>query len=345
MAALLPNASLTLNQDGTILVDGQSASGIDNRGKIINNAISASKALRADEFTKQTRDEARALFRDHNIVHIYHNQIDLVGDKRESEERVFDAVESALNELFDMVKKLANANYTTIIVTSDHGFIYQNRALEESDYAVSEVAGENILYRDRRFVIGTGLQKDEGIRKFTTDQLGLQGDLEIAIPKSIQRLRLKGSGSRYVHGGATLQETVIPVVQIRKKRESDIDTVEIDILRSASATISTGQLTVSFYQDEPVTSKMQARKLLAAIYSQNGELISDQHQLIFDLTFENPRQREVQVRFILSRKADEINGQEVILKLEEPVEGTSYNKEYKTARYLLQRSFTSDFDF
>lgn len=45
------------------------------------------------------------------------------------------------------------------------------------------------------------------------------------IPKSINRLRLKGSGSRFVHGGATLQEVVIPVISINKKRQSDVGKV------------------------------------------------------------------------------------------------------------------------
>ena len=41
----------------------------------------------------------------------------------------------------------------------------------------------------------------------------------------------------------------------------------------------------------------------------------------------------MQVRFVLSRKADEANGQEVILRLEEKHAGTSHYKEYKSLRY------------
>ena len=37
--------------------------------------------------------------------------------------------------------------------------------------------------------------------------------------------------------------------------------------------------------------------------------------------------------------------EEVILKLEEAVPGTSYHQEYKSARYILRRAFTSDFEF
>lgn len=85
--------------------------------------------------------------------------------------------------------------------------------------------------------------------------------------------------------------------------------------------------------------------LRAGIYTEAGELISDSHELTFDLASDNPRDREIQVRFVLTHKADEVNGQEVILKLEEKHAGTSHYREYKSLRYQVRRSFTSDFDF
>ena len=148
-----------------------------------------------------------------------------------------------------------------------------------------------------------------------------------------------------MHGGASLQEVVIPVIKINKKRQSDVSAVEIDILRGASSVITSGQLAITLYQVGPVTDKIQPRMLRAGIYSEAGELISDSHDLVFDFSSENPRERELQLRFVLSRKADEANGQEVTLRLEEKHVGTSHYKEYKSLRYLMRRSFTSDFDF
>ena len=100
-----------------------------------------------------------------------------------------------------------------------------------------------------------------------------------------------------------------------------------------------------FYQTEPSTEKVQPRILRAGLYTQDGELISDSHDLVFDLVSDNPRERELQVRFVLTRKADEANGQEVMLRLDEKVPGTSHYKEYKSLTYVMRRSFTSDFDF
>jgi hypothetical protein len=121
--------------------------------------------------------------------------------------------------------------------------------------------------------------------------------------------------------------------------------VEVDILQGSQSTITSGQIAVVLYQSQPVTDKVQARTLQAGIYTQTGELISDLHDLTFDLTSENPRERELQVRFLLTSKADQANGQEVILQLKEMITGTSHYREYRSIRYWLRRSFTSDFDF
>lgn len=348
MGALLPNTTLEIanNETGTVLVNGQSSQGTANRIKILGQATNRSAtACKAEELMAMKGDDCRVLVRDHDVIYVYHNRIDATGDKRESEDRVFEAVEETLQELIRLIKKLTGANANNLLITSDHGFIYQNRPIEESDFSGIEAEGSQIYYRDRRFVLGKGLVRASGLHTFTSAQLGLAGEVEVQIPKSINRLRLKGSGSRFVHGGASLQEVVVPVLKINKKRQSDITAVEVEILRGASSMITSGQVAVTLYQAGPVTDKIQPRVVRAGIYTETGDLISDCHDMTFDLTSDNPRERELQVRFVLTLKADEANGREVVLRLEEKHSGTSHYKEYKSLRYLMRRSFTSDFDF
>ena len=348
MAALLPNKSLAIadNGTGTVLVDGQSSQGTANRTKILQSALDGrGEAITAEDFMQLDRDGSRELLKSNDVLYIYHNRIDHTGDKMHSEGQAFEAAEQTLDDIIRLIKKLTAANANNILVTADYGFIYQHRPLDESDFASVESSGDVVLYRDRRFVLGKGLAEASSLHTFTSQQLGLTGEVEVQIPKSINRLRLKGSGSRFVHGGASLQEVVIPVIKINKKRQSDITAVEVDILRGASSVITSGQLAVTLYQAGPVTEKVQPRMLRAGIYTEAGELISDSHDLTFDLSSTSPRERELQVRFVLARKADEANGQEVILRLDEKHAGTSHYKEYKSLRYLIRRSFTSDFDF
>jgi hypothetical protein len=135
------------------------------------------------------------------------------------------------------------------------------------------------------------------------------------------------------------------VVKINKKRQSDTSAVEVEIIGSSNQMITSSQISVRFYQATAVTEKTQSRQLRAGIYAQSGELISDSHDLVFDFRSDNPREREIPIRFLLSRQADAFNDQEVILKLEERHGETSHFREYRTARYRLKRSFSNDFDF
>lgn len=346
MAALLPHQKLTLKETAAVAVDDCNSQGLDYRQKILEATVGKKgKAIKAEQITEWNQDQRRALLREHDVLYVYHNRIDITGDTRDSEERVFEAVEKTYQDLINLVKKLANANVSNFLITSDHGFIYQNRALEDSDFLLEEVDGETISYRSRRFVLGKGLKEASGLRKFALTQLGLTGEIEVQIPKSINRLRLRGSGSRFVHGGASLQEVTIPIVKINKKRQSDTSIVDVEILSGASSTITAGQFAVKLYQTQPKTEKVQRRCLRAGIYTQQGELISNSHELTFDFTSENPRERETTVRFVLTSKADEVNGQEVILRLDEKLLGTSHYREYKSMRYLMRRAFTNDFDF
>ncbi|HID51424.1 MAG TPA: BREX-1 system phosphatase PglZ type A, partial [Anaerolineae bacterium] len=347
MAALLPHDTLTIAQDGrTVLVDGQSSAGTANRRKILAQAThGAGAALQANDLLNMSREESRALFRDHEVVYIYHNRIDAAGDKRESEERVFDAVADTLAELIRIIKKLAGANATNMIVTADHGFIYQRRPLDASDFAGQQAKGGQILTVNRRYVLGKSLQEGRSFKRFTVRDVGLDGEMEMLLPKSVNRLRVKGAGSRYVHGGASLQEIIVPVIHINKKRQSDVTKVNVDILRGVSSIITTNQITIRFYQTEPATAKVQPRVLRVGLYTQSGQLISDRHELVFDFSSENEREREIPVQFILTRQSETANGQEIALRLEEQVPGTSHYQVYKSARYVLKRRFGSDFDF
>ena len=81
---------------------------------------------------------------------------------------------------------------------------------------------------------------------FSSAQLGVGGEWSAAFPLSLGRFPLQGSGKRYVHGGLSLQEVVVPVVKIHKARADDTGRVEVELLRVPNK-ITTGQVAVSFF--------------------------------------------------------------------------------------------------
>ena len=347
MAALLPHQSLALAGDssGMVLVDQQNSSGTVNREKILQKYRTDATAIQAEDFLSLSAEDTRSFVKENSVVYIYHNRIDATGDKKDTEERVFEAAEETIKELVQIVKKLNAGNATNMIITADHGFIYQNSAVDESDFSTIQPKGNEILYFNRRFVIGKGLVASDSLRKFTTQELGLIGEVEVQIPKTTSRLRLSGSGSRYVHGGASLQEVVIPVILVNKKRERNIAIVEVNVIQNATKIITTSQFSVTLYQVEPINDKMQPRQIRVAVFDRDNHCISDQQEILFDSISENSHDREHKIRILLTREADRVENQDVFLKLEEKIPNTEHYREYQKVTYTIRRTFTPDFDF
>lgn len=347
MAALLPHKSLAFKGDSArVLSDGEETSGIEMRGKLLAKGRDGDrcKAILFDNMMSLSPSKRREFFRDHDIVYVYHNHIDAIADKPLTEGHLPEVAEKTIEDLTRLARKLASANFSNILITADHGFLYQHSQLEESSFLTEEPQGAEIIHKSRRFVIGRGLTKTHGMTKFTAEQLGLSCDMDVLIANSAQRLRQQGSGSRFVHGGASLQEITVPVLRIDKRRESDIRYVDVQIIASGQSQITSGQIAVRFYQAEEVSEKVQPRELLAGIYAQDGTLISDEHPLMFDFKSANPRERETQVKFLMSGEADRYNNQNVALKLRERVGKTSHYTDYLSQSFTLRRGFGTDFE-
>ena len=342
MAALLPHNTIGHSKGGDpVLVDGQRSDGTANRNKVLG-AVDG-KAIQAEDVLALSRDELRELYAQHQVLYVYHDRIDAVGDKARTERQVFEAADDALRELVDLVKRLTNANATNILITADHGFLFQDTALADSFYLSTLPQGDDVIATNRRYVLGRGLKDDPAFRTFAPDQIGLDSDLQVQIPKSVHRLRLPGAGSRFVHGGAALQEIVVPVLTINKKRKSDTRLVNVEVLPESDK-ITTGQLVVKLFQSEPVSEKVQPRLVRAGLYV--GEtLISNEPELTFGQESADKRDRYQSAHLLLSQDANEFNNRAVEFRLEERIPNTNQWRVYAKAMYTLKRSFASDFDF
>ncbi len=342
MAALLPHTSLKHSPDAkVVLADDQPTNGTASRKKILESV--GGTAIQAEDFKALNADERRELFKANKVLYIYHNVIDAIGDKQGTERRVFEAVEQTLSELVDLVKKAASANATNIFITADHGFLFQDEALPEQFFLSTKPEGDDIKIVNRRYVLGHGLKVDHAFTTFTSAQLELTGDLEIQIPKSIHRLKIPGGGSRFVHGGATLQEVVVPVVSINKKRKSDTRQVNVEVWPESDK-ITTSQVVVRLFQSEPVSEKVQPRTVRAGLYV--GEtLISNHSEFTFDEISSDKRERYKNANMLLSQDSNDYNNRAVEFRLEEKIPNTNQWRTYATAMYTLKRSFVADFDF
>jgi hypothetical protein len=326
------------------MLDGRSTTGIDNRNEILRAALAGrATALQAEHFLElNSKTEGRALMRDHDVVFIYQNVIDATGDSPKTEAQTVDAVERAFDELLVIVKKIANVNATNMIVTADHGFLFQQDDVTDGDM-VSLPAATEWTFRNRRFAFGKGVQATPRVKLFQSADLGLAGEFTVAFPHSLGRFPLQGSGKRYVHGGVALQEVVVPVLCIHKARSSDTTRVEVDVLRLPSK-ITTGQASFALYQEQPASEKTLTRVLRIGLYAKSGAPLSEIRSGTFYSAETDARLRETTIVLTLSTAADAYNNQEIELRLYETLPGTSQSVLYKTFSVKLQKPFASDFD-
>ena len=146
-----------------------------------------------------------------------------------------------------------------------------------------------------------------------------------------------------MHGGVSLQEIIVPVLRIHKARSNDTERVEVELLR-IPAKITTGQVSLALYQDRPVADKTLPRTLQIGLFAKDGTTLSEVRTLTFDSSDSEPRQREKSLVLTLSRAADDFNNQDVEIRLEETVPGTSQQAVYKSHRVKIQKPFAGDFD-
>jgi uncharacterized protein (TIGR02687 family) len=348
MASLLPHGSIEFDgKSDEILIDGLRTKGIDLRKRILQRETNVrSTAIEAEDFKRlaSKSQEAIDLVTQHDLIYIYHDRIDNTGDEITTEEKVIDAARDEIPFLVEIARKIKNMNGNNILITADHGFLYQNEPLADSDFMDANISGD-IHKFSRRFVLGNNLTYKNNVTFYRAPQLGINSDMEVLIPKGIKRLRLQGAGSRYVHGGATLQELVLPVLHVSIKRENTISKVGIDILNKTNTRISTNLQGVQFYQTKPIGEHLLPRALKAYFKADDGEVISDVFNYTFNSESVNAADREKYHSFQISSKASsQYKNKTVFLILEEQIEGTNSWVEYQKYPYTVNISFTNDFD-
>ncbi len=101
------------------------------------------------------------------------------------------------------IRRLRDIGYTRVIVVTDHGFFHWQP--DEHDIEEQQPDGD-LLWKSRRAIVGRNLSHATAVK------VPLHGsDLDVMVPRGTNAFRTYGRLG-FFHGGATLQELVIPVV-------------------------------------------------------------------------------------------------------------------------------------
>ena len=122
-------------------------------------------------------------------------------------------------------------------------------------------------------------------------------------------MKTYGSGLNFVHGGMSLQEMVVPLIEYHflrndykqyRKNKSQFDTKPVEItLLSANRKISNMIFSLNFFQKDAVGDNREAAVYSIKFTDSTGTVVSDTAKIIADKTSSDAQERTFRCNFNL----------------------------------------------
>ena len=307
MGSLLPHQSLTahLNSKPEYKADGLSVHGHDNRHKILQKH--GGVAFKADEVLNWTNQEGRDKVRDAQVVYIYHDEIDNIGDSPGTENQTFEAARDAVDEIKQLIGRIINRlNGSRVLVTADHGFLFKMTDVTDSDKTALKSKPKGAILDKKRYVIGKNLPTDDYYwtgKLANTAGIDMEGsdDAEFMIPRGSNRFHFVG-GAKFIHGGIMPQEICVPILQVReldtkaqtKHAKQKVGVVPLNNPIKIVSNIDR----IQFLQTDPLGDKFKAREIELWIEDPEGNKVSSSEKVLFDSASDkmDERKRNIQIK-------------------------------------------------
>lgn len=299
MASLLPNEKISY-KDKQVYVDDMPTNTTEARNKVLKKYSNSYAAIQYENIMKMNVAELRAYMSDKSCLYIYHDTIDNAG---EHDFDVFEACNKAVKEIFDCVKKIYNTLQTSFYtITSDHGFIYRNKKIDESlKYPTLAPLGLDD-YSQRYAIISDNTELNDS-NVFDMNYLN-DCNMKVYTPYSYDLYRKQGGGIQYIHGGASIQEMVTPIIS-----SSGMFTINALLsepakvrLKSTNRKIMNKSFSLQFEQCEKVEGKKREANLIVYFVDENNNIVSEEKVIIANKTTDNISERTIDVRFLLKNE-------------------------------------------
>lgn len=315
MASLLPHKTLTYKPNGDVLVDGKPTVSTEQRNEILK-AVNGT-VCKANDLLAMKKEEGQEFVKEKRVVYVYHDVVDKAGEN--TPDKTFDAVRTAIDELVALVAFIINRlNGSQVVITADHGFLFTESAPGEPEKSKLEEKPSGTVEAKKRYLIGYQLPDHEAAwHGQTSVTAGAEGDMEFWIPRSANRFHFVG-GARFIHGGAMLQEIVVPVITVKEvegkaAKETKTKTVAVHVL-GASHKITTTRHRFELIQTEPVSERVKSVTLKVAVYEGN-EPVTNIEAVTFDSSSDKMDERKKWVHLVLQdRRYDKKTAYRLVLR-------------------------------
>ena len=302
--ALLPHSELRLygEENGTqnMGVDNRILNSTAKRTEQVDSYRSGAICVDYEVVGKYDQEKNREIFK-HPLVYVMHNAIDDKSHGATAKE-VAESCRDAINELEMLVHKIHETyNVTEVYITSDHGFLFNDQEFKEKD---KHKVAEDVLEKSSRYYLTKVADGVPGIIKFPlseVSEMNAEG-IYVAVPEGTNRMAAPSGGYLFTHGGASLQELIIPVIVSRKERENTKPSVGVMVL-DRNLSIQASRLRFKLLQTDAVSMDMKERTIEVALYY-NEQPVTPVKEFILDNTDVILDNRKVLVDLTLNQNVD-----------------------------------------
>jgi len=340
MAALLPHDAITMTSSCDVLVDGMPCISRDQREILLKTHNPLSIVTTYKEVMAMNRNAIRQLMKGQQLLVVYHNQIDARGDHMATENEVFVAADESINEIINLIHKLTvNKSFTNYIITADHGFIYKRDKLDESDKVTLPKQGGEFI--NKRFVLTNTPSDSNGTLTYSLDYLGVQNkDVFVTVPRGADIFKTPGGGQNFVHGGASLQEIVVPLIKVKtENKKNEVDHVGVELITLKRKLTNLIEY-LDFMQTEEVSDQLRPVKVSVHFESESGEKISDREIIVADRKDADVEKRKFREKFIFrNQKYSKDEKYYLVMK------DMKTDMEVARHEFIIDIAFANDFGF
>lgn len=209
MASLLPGAGQELrlvkkNDEMVVMLGDQPLTSVTQRMDVLRKRYGQRFAeMPLTDFIRSKQSQASTV----ELLVLRSNTID--SHLESTPDMALRIILDSLKEIRVAVHKLKLLGFQDAIIVTDHGFFLNSSAVAGD--VCQKPPGTWLNIHDR-CLLGDGVG-DAANFALAASQLGIRGDFnQVAGPRGMVAYR---AGTRYFHGGASLQEAVVPVIAMR----------------------------------------------------------------------------------------------------------------------------------
>lgn len=220
-------------------------------------------------------------------------------------------------------------------IAENHGFIYKRDKLKEHDKVNLDKFSEK---KHKRFILSEKPLEIDGAVSLSMEYLNM--DRYVNVPIGADVFKAQGAGLNFVHGGASLEECIVPLLEVKAgKGAKNQRTVELQLI-STKNTITNYDVMLTFFQKENVSQDVLPLEASVYFIDEENNKISGEQIIFADKNSDSAEDREFKEKFrLLQKQYDKSKNYYLIIRdLKEDVE-------VDRIPFTIDMAFQDGFDF